>query len=250
MKAIILAAGQGTRIRSVHGERPKCLIASNNGKWTILDRQIQSLFQAGVTDIAIVVGYEKHQIVRHIVRHYPTLFDRFAFIDNHAYAETNNIFSLWLARNWPNGDSFVVLNADVAFSPELLPPALSAAGPITMIVDTAWRDETMKVVIQNGVVVKMSKQITPREFSATYIGITVFDRAIARRFFRTLTRLITEGQTQVFFNAGVQRLVDEGVHVGYVETGGRAWAEIDEASDLAYARQYVFPLLDRADLAA
>ena len=60
MKAIILAAGQGTRIRDTHGERPKCLITFNRDNLTILDQQIRSLLLAGgVTNIGIVVGYEK-----------------------------------------------------------------------------------------------------------------------------------------------------------------------------------------------
>jgi NDP-sugar pyrophosphorylase family protein len=57
MKAVILAAGQGTRIRSVHGERPKCLIAV--GDQTILDHQLEALSMAGVSEVAIVVGYRK-----------------------------------------------------------------------------------------------------------------------------------------------------------------------------------------------
>ena len=76
------------------------------------------------------------------------------------------------------GRSFVALNADDAFDPEILPPAMVSTAPITMIVDPAWRDETMKVVIEDHSIVRMSKQITEREFRATYIGITVFSRRI------------------------------------------------------------------------
>jgi L-glutamine-phosphate cytidylyltransferase len=57
MKALILAAGRGTRIRSIHGERPKCLI-SFDGK-AILDHQIDGLFAAGIREIGIVVGIQK-----------------------------------------------------------------------------------------------------------------------------------------------------------------------------------------------
>jgi NDP-sugar pyrophosphorylase family protein len=66
MKAVILAAGQGTRIRAVHGERPKCLIKVDDE--TILDHQIDGLSKAGIDEIAIVVGYEKQQIIRHVRR--------------------------------------------------------------------------------------------------------------------------------------------------------------------------------------
>jgi NDP-sugar pyrophosphorylase family protein len=64
MKAVILAAGQGTRIRSVCGKRPKCLITA--GDQTILDHQLEALSLAGVNEVAIFVGYEKDQIINHV----------------------------------------------------------------------------------------------------------------------------------------------------------------------------------------
>ena len=70
------------------------------------------------------------------------------------------------------------------------------------------------------------------------------------RLFGKLDLLIREGNKQTFFNAGVELLIQEGVRVGYIETAGRPWAEIDDAGDLAFARLYVFPKLVRADVAA
>ena len=250
MKGVILAAGQGTRIRSAHGEHPKCLIAFNNSDWTILDEQIHHLSRAGVRKIGIVVGYEKEQIIRHVTKNYWGSLHRFKFIENPRFADTNNIYSLWLARNWLRGDSFVCLNADIAFDSRILPAALSSTAPITMIVDRAWRDETMKVIISGGRIIRMGKEISQADFSATYLGITVFDVSIQERFFEKIEQLIRGGKQQVFFNAGVQQLADEGVRVGYTETAGLPWAEIDDPSDLAFARLFVFPKLIPADLAA
>lgn len=250
MKGIILAAGQGTRIRSVHGDHPKCLITFNDSEWTILDQQIYSLSRAGIREIGVVVGYEKDQIIRHITKRHRGSLQGFNFIENERFLETNNIYSLWLAREWLKGDSFVALNADVALDPEILPPAVASTAAITMIVDPAWRDETMKVVICNDLIVRMSKQITEEEFSATYIGITVFGRRIGDRFFVNLDRLIRQGQEKVFFNVAVQQLVEEGVRVEYTLTAGRAWAEIDDPGDLAFARLNVFPKLAGVKAAA
>jgi len=250
MKALILAAGQGTRIRSTTGEHPKCLITFNNTDWTILDQQIFALSHAGIREIGIAVGYEKDQIVRHVTKKYWGSLHRFTFIQNHNYAETHNIYSLWLARDWLKSSSFVALNADVAFDSEILGPALFSTASITMIVDRAWRDETMKVGIRGIRITQMSQQITHKDFSATYIGITAFKKSIVDRFFQKIDRLIYDGQKNVFFDVGVQHLIDDGVRVGYTETGGRPWAEIDDAGDLAFARLYVFPKLITADAAA
>src|SRR5437660_8577685 len=101
MKALILAAGRGTRIRSIHGEHPKCLI-SFEGE-AILDHQIHGLFAAGIRDIGIVVGYESEQIIKHVETRYRDYLHRFSFIHNLKFESTNNIYSLWVARDWLRG---------------------------------------------------------------------------------------------------------------------------------------------------
>src|SRR5258708_22295140 len=105
MKALILAAEQGTRIRPAHGFLPKRLIQFNHSTRTILDQQIDNLFSCGIRDIGIVVGYEKVRIVRHVVANYWGNLSRVRFIENPEFAETNNIYSLWLAREWLTGGS-------------------------------------------------------------------------------------------------------------------------------------------------
>ena len=244
MKAVILAAGQGTRIRSVHGEHPKCLIEVDNT--TILDHQLEALSMVGINDVAIVVGYEKEQIVNHVMSRRLGPIQRIRFIENPAFAITNNIYSLWLALEWLRGDSFIVLNADVIFNPEILDVAVRPHAPISMIVDPVWRDETMKVVILDDHVIRMSKGISRDEFSGTYIGITVFSKAIQDRFFHKLEDVIAAGGVNEFFNVAVQELANEGVPVGYTSTDGLPWAEIDDPVDLTFAQQNVFPQLATA----
>ena len=241
MKAVILAAGQGTRIRAVHGERPKCLIKVDHE--TILDHQIDGLSKAGIDEIAIVVRYEKQQIIRHVQKRFGRRTPRIHFIENPAFALTNNIYSLWIARNWLNGHGFACLNADVIFDAKILDSALQTGSLISMIVDPKWRDETMKVIISNGQIVQMSKKISQSQFSGTYIGITVFDQLIHARFFAKMKDLIDAGRVNEFFNVAVQKLVDEGLRVGFTTTGGAAWAEIDDPLDLTFAQQNVFPQL-------
>ena len=89
MKAIILAAGQGTRIRSVHGEHPKCLIEVDDA--TILDHQLEALSMAGIKEVAIVVGYEKEQIIAHVRSKKLSYNQRIHFIENPAFANSQTI---------------------------------------------------------------------------------------------------------------------------------------------------------------
>jgi len=243
MKAVILAAGQGTRIRSVHGEHPKCLIEVDNA--TILDHQLDALSMVGINDVAIVIGYEKEQIIAHVNAR-KLLTQKVHFIESPAFAITNNIYSLGLALEWVRGDSFIVLNADVIFDPEILDLAVRPHAPISMIVDPLWRDETMKVVILDDHVIRMSKNISREEFSGTYIGITVFSKAIQGRFFHKMEDVIAAGRVNEFFNIVVQELANEGVPVGYTSTDGLPWAEIDDPVDLTFAQHNVFPQLATA----
>jgi len=244
VKAVILAAGQGTRIRAVHGERPKCLIEVDDT--TILDHQLEALSTVGIRDVAIVVGYEKEQIINHVTSRKPSSVQRIHFIENPAFAITNNVYSLWLALEWVRGDSFIVLNADVIFDADVLDIALGPNAPISMIVDPLWRDETMKVIIYGDRIVQMSKKISREQFSGTYIGITIFSKVIQARFFDKMRMVISAGRVNEFFNVAVQELVDEGVHVGYTSTDGMAWAEIDDPMDLSFAQQNIFPQLTTA----
>ena len=244
MKALILAAGRGTRIRSVHGERPKCLI-SFDGE-AILDHQINGLLAAGVEEIGIVVGYEAEQIIDHVCTRHRDDFDRFTFLSNPKFETTNNICSVWVARDWLQNDAFICLNADVLCDPEILLPAVRPEAPISMIVDPDWRDETMKVVIRDDRVVRMSKKITRDEFSGTYIGITTFSSEIAPLFFASVQNQIDAGRVNEFFNVAVQDLADQGIMVGWTSTAGLPWAEIDDPADLAFAREHVFPKVSYA----
>jgi len=243
MKAVILAAGRGTRIETVTHGLPKCLLTF--GGRTILDYQIEGLWAAGVSEIGIVIGHNGRQIVEYIAHTYGHCLDSFRFIHNPKFATTNNIYSLWLAREWAEPCDFFCLNADVLCHPDILLPAVAAQGPVSMIVDPEWRDETMKVIVRGGDVVLMGKTISPDEYSATYIGITVFSRAITTSLFREIGTMVAEGHVNEFFNAAVQRLIGRGLRVGSSSTRGLPWAEIDDAADLRFARTSVYPRLPR-----
>ncbi|HOQ46745.1 MAG TPA: phosphocholine cytidylyltransferase family protein [Bryobacteraceae bacterium] len=244
MKAVILAAGSGTRIERVTRGKPKCLLEF--GGRTILDYQMDALWAAGIAEIAIVIGYNGHCIVQHVQAAHSRRLDKVHFLFNPEFARTNNIYSLWLARDWVESSSFICLNADVLCHPEILPPAVQSRAPVTMLVDPEWRDETMKVVIREGCVVHMSKAITRAEYSATYLGITAFSRQITPGLFGEIEALVRQGRVDEFFNAAVEALIRRGVRVAYTTTAGLPWAEIDDENDLRFAQTCVYPVLSEA----
>lgn len=241
MKAVILGPGLSSRIRQITNGSPKCLLRF--GDRTILDYQLDSLFDRGITEAALVVGHGKEHIVHHVAHCHAGKLHSIHFIVNPQFASTNNITSLWLARDWSGENDFLSLNADVLYHPRIILPAVATQTDISVIVDQEFREETMKVIIRHGKVLAMKKGIPREEFSGTYIGITKFSRRINRSLFAAIGDHIREGQTGVFFQVAVERLIADGVPVGYTTTGGLPWAEIDDAEDLRFAQTEIYPRL-------
>lgn len=241
MKAVILAAGLSTRLRPVIGGVPKTLLPF--GERTILDFQLASLSQAGVREIAVVVGYRKEDILRHVRQRYPNSGAGITFIENPLYEQTNNIYSLWLARDWVGESDFLAMNADVLYHPDILLPALSSSHPITVIMDPEFREESMKVQTRGALVAAMRKGIPREESSGTYVGITGFTAEICSLFFAAMKSVLEDGRRDVFFNVAVEKLIADGVPVGVSTTDRLPWAEIDDEGDLEFARKQILPLL-------
>jgi choline kinase len=213
------------------------------GDKTILDFQVESLLQAGISKIAIVVGHAETEIVEHVTRHLPEKLPRITFVSNPEFACTNNIYSLWLARQWVGKDAFVCLNADVLFHPGILLPALQTHDDLSIIVDWEFREETTKVIIQNKRVVKLSKSMSRQDYSGTFVNIARFSSRGARRLFAKIESMLREGRVDQFFNDAICELSGEGARVGFTETEGLPWVEIDDASDFHYAQTIVYPAL-------
>ncbi len=116
MRAIILAAGKGSRLNGSTEETPKCLVKV--GGVTLIDRQIAVLQDAGIDDITVVVGCQSERVKR-------TCGHGISYVENTRYAQTNSLYSLWMARALLY-EGFVVLNCDVLFHPALLDDLLSA----------------------------------------------------------------------------------------------------------------------------
>ena len=100
MQAVILAAGCGIRMGAVLNGRPKCL--ADIGGETLIERQLRILEDLEIDRICVVLGYRQEEFLPHIG-------DRYEFIVNKIYDQTNSLYSLWLARNWVLGP-FILLN--------------------------------------------------------------------------------------------------------------------------------------------
>jgi L-glutamine-phosphate cytidylyltransferase len=189
MRAVILAAGRGTRLNGIAGDQPKAW--SRSAASTLVERQIRVLRAAGLRDIAVVVGCQADRVRAHCGA-------GVTYVENERFAETNSLYSLWLARPLLY-DGFVVLNCDVLFHPQLLRDLLAARHEAALLLayrqvgDPPFGDEEMKVQVQAGRVVAMSKTMTPDEADGENVGVLRFDANVAPRLVEHLDRIVAEG---------------------------------------------------------
>jgi len=116
MQAIILAAGQGTRLLPLTKDMPKCLV-NVNGK-SMLERQLDSLaLSKKIKEVIIVIGYKGQMIKEQIGNVYQGM--EIKYVENDDYEISNNIYSFYLADQLIN-DNFILLESDIVFEPELL----------------------------------------------------------------------------------------------------------------------------------
>src|SRR5262245_54501405 len=226
MRAIILAAGKGSRLNGLIGDQPKCLIRV--GSLTLIERQILSLKIAGIHDIVVVVGHGAEQ-VRAVCG------SDVSFIENTIYDRTNSLFSLWLTRHLiPDG--FLVMNGDVLFHQRLLGELLDGIDEDALLVD--YRDETsapfgdeeMKVTLRNGRIVDISKQIEPPQAHGENVGIAKFGAEGARLLSKHMDKLIEAGAERDWAPRAFRELAFERRLIA-VSTRGYPWIEIDFPED-------------------
>jgi choline kinase len=236
MRAVVLAAGRGTRLRAVTGDRPKCL--ARVGERTLLERQTRSLKRCGIERIAVVTGYRAADVRR-------ACDQGVEIVVNTRYQSTNSLYSLWLARDLLL-DGFVVLNCDVLFHDRLLSDLLTARDEDALLMAAprgqVYTDEEMKIRVRAGCVADIAKTLTPEETDGENVGIAKFGRAGAALLVEELSRALADGGQRDWlpraFAAFARR---RPLHV--VETRGWPWTEIDSPEDYWRACAEVLPAI-------
>lgn len=233
-KAIILSAGQGSRLLPVTANLPKCLI----GFWgkTLIEWQIDALVQNGVTDITVVTGFRTEQVEAALAdirgAAIRTLFNPF-------FQVADNLGSCWIAREAMAGD-FIVLNGDTLVSPEIVARLIAnASSPITVTVDVkdGYDADDMKVNRAGDRLVAIGKRLTPEESNAESIGMLAFKGqggAIFRDKVEEMMRT-PEGVTLWYLRA-INEIAPSG-SVGTVSIKGMDWAEVDFPHDIEIATE-------------
>lgn len=243
MKAVILAAGQGTRLRPLTNHMPKCLVQVH-GK-PLLQYQLESLEQAGIQHCIIVVGYLGDQVQRHFGQRFGNV--RISYVTNEIFESTNNIYSLWLARQELN-DDILLLEGDLLFEDDLLWDLIQGRYTDAAVVDSFNPSMNGTVIMaRNGLSTSMVlKSQQPEDFdfrnALKTVNIYVLSReTLSKRLLPTLDSYIARGLTGEFYEAVMAHLIANGdLQMAVHMTGIRTWTEIDTEEDLRQAEK-LFP---------
>jgi choline kinase len=233
-KAVILSAGQGSRLLPFTAATPKCLIEIDGE--SILDRQVNALTGAGITDIVVVTGFQDHMVSEAVAQRREsglqirTLFNPF-------YAVSDNVGSIWAARGELQRGG-LVLNGDTIVSTEIVRRLISRARfPISLCSDSkpVYDGDDMKIAAVGERVIGVSKSIPAAETSAEAIGLAALTAAGAQRFLLEVETLLREpGGISQYYLRAIERAARDG-SVGHVQISGLAWCEIDYPADIATA---------------
>lgn len=238
MRAVILAAGRGGRLRGVVGERPKCL--ARIGDTTLLGRQIDALRAAGLGPITVVAGFGEADVRR-------ACAPGVEMLANPVHATTNSLYSLWLAREVLE-EGFVVLNCDVLFHPRLLVDLVeSRYGDALLTCARAERGpyspEEMKVHIRGGLVRAIDKALPDDLSDAENIGIGKFSADGARALVEELDRLVGAGDVRAWLPKGFDAFARRRALYA-IDNRGLPWIEIDFPEDYWRACSEVLPAIE------
>lgn len=146
MQAIILAAGMGRRLGELTGGNTKCMLEVNGVK--LIDRMLHNLSTISVTRIVMVIGYKAENVKNYIGNSYHGI--EIVYVENKVYDKTNNIYSLFLAKNYLIERDTILLESDLIFDENVLPMLVNDPTPNLALVDKyeSWMDGTV-VTIDN-----------------------------------------------------------------------------------------------------
>lgn len=251
MKVVILAAGQGTRLRPLTDDRPKCMVEVN-GK-SIIERQLDTMRACGVQDedITIVCGYCSD-----------VLKDKFKdtnihFIVNEQYDTTNMVCSLMCAKPLLESEEDIIISyGDIIYEEPVFKKILEAEDDISVIVDDGWfrywserfenplDDAETLIFDQNDYLTEIGQKTKNLAWvQSQYIGLMRFRGSGLKQMLAVneeAERRDREGQTlwrttrnyaKMYMTDLLQGLIDEGYNLRAVHIH-RGWFEIDDRDDL------------------
>lgn len=233
MRALILAAGRGSRMKQMTDERPKCLVELNGR--SLLDHQLASLRAAGIDEIGIVTGYRREM-----------LSDK-GLIEFHnpRWQETNMVSSLACAAQWLEAGSCVVSYSDIFYEPEAVSLLTETSAELAVTYDPNWLGlwsrrfgdplddaETFRMD-DKGFLLEIGNRPTHvDEVQGQYMGLLRFTPTAWAEITRIRAALGAAERDRMHMTGTLQRVIEAGRMAVKTVAYGGSWGEIDSASDL------------------
>lgn len=233
MRAVILAAGRGSRMGPLGDNRPKCLVELDGRP--LLDRQVAALRRGGVDEIGIVRGYRAEML------NFPLL----SYFDNTRWAETNMVMSLAAAAEWLRAGPVIVSYADIFYRGDLVRGLANAPGALVISYDREWQRlwarrfsdplsdaETFRLDASHELLEIGGKTTNIEDIEGQYIGLLKFTPTAWAAVEALLATLDAPVRDRLDMTGLLRRLLAaKAVPVGTFGTYGQ-WGEIDNPADI------------------
>jgi choline kinase len=235
-RALILSAGKGSRLLPLTADLPKCLLELSGRP--LLEWQLDALFDAGIREMVVVVGF-RPDLVEAVIAARDPARGRVSTVFNPFYHVADNLGSVWMALAAMDRDC-LLLNGDTLVPPALVERLLAApASPICVVVDEKanYDADDMKVLRDGVRLVRIDKSLAADACNAESIGFLRFCGGGRVQFMETVERVMRapEGTSQFYLHV-IDRLADTGI-VSTVSVEELEWAEVDYPADLEAARR-------------
>jgi choline kinase len=223
MKAVIVAAGKSSRLYPRTLELPKTLLPLGNK--TILQKNIDSLKKAGVSEIAIVTGYKSQQIVDFVKDECITIYNPF-------FAHCNNAGSLWFAKDFVGNSPFIYSHADIAYDENILLNNIENAqlrsNDFELIVDfdKELTPESMKVIIDNkGFLIESNKELNISDAHGEWTGLALINNP--QKLFSNIENSLKNNYLNNYDTFTFSNMAKQGERFYCCGTEKMNWLEID-----------------------
>jgi HAD superfamily hydrolase (TIGR01450 family) len=246
-KAVILAAGVGSRLRPMTHQIPKTLIKVNDKP--MLGHIIQALINNDITEILVVVGYKKEKILNYCNEKFPYI--NFKFIENVDYENTNNMFSFNLVQEYLN-EEYLLMNADLVFDEKVINLILKSEGTSIAVDKGRHMEESMKLIVdENNEIIKISKQISKNDAYGCSIDVYKIGTNDINTIKQELKRIL---EIEKDYNQWTEVMLDNLFKTKQIiakpcEILDSKWYEIDNYEDLEKAEilfnQQIYKLKDK-----
>lgn len=234
MKAIILAAGIGSRLRPLTNQKPKTLIKV--GGKPMLKYLLNSLIANDIKEIILCTGFKHRKIVDYCLKNYPSI--DFSFVKKEKDGSTNNMYSLYLARKFLNEDVFI-MNSDLIINTRIIEYLKKKEQSVVAVEKGKYNSEAMKVRVKKGIIREISKEILPQKAYGCSLDIYKIIKKDAINLSKKITKIIEiENQKNLWTEIALNRLFkSKKIKAVPCDISPEKWYEIDTHEDLKKARK-------------